>query len=274
MQLVSHASTLGYVVLGGSDFNAHLGNLADTHVEQLDWHLPTRVPVTVDGNVAEVHNVVGNLLMDTCRACSMGVATGRVQPDITPCTSFTHRNTQTAGRSRPDHFVCSHQLFTGITTSDVMHNVGGSDHLPVSLHMKRPTSTQHPHQSPLRRCPPVLKWRGPETLYSSNVQQAIANGSMKASLDSLPVQGPAAATAALLEVIRQSALSAGQPLLQRCCPQLPRRFSAPWFDGTCARLRRQYRKQCRRFGAHHPEASTSFIATVQTALQCKEETLL
>jgi hypothetical protein len=99
----------------------------------------------------------------------------------------------------------------------------------------------------------VLKWRGPETLYSSNVQQAVTNGSMKAALDLLPEQGLAAATAALLEVFRQSALSAGQPLLQRCCPQPPRRFSAPWFDGTCARLRRQYTKQCTRFGAHHPE---------------------
>jgi hypothetical protein len=73
-----------------------------------------------------------------------------------------------------------HELFTSITTSDVMHNVGGSDHLPVSLHKKRPTFTQHLHQS-LLRCPPVLKWRGPETLYSSNVQQAIANRSMRAA---------------------------------------------------------------------------------------------
>jgi hypothetical protein len=169
--------------------------------------------------------------MDTCRACYMGVVTGRVQPNIPPCASFTHRNTQTAGHSRPDHFVCSHQMFTSITTLDVMHNVGGSDHLPVSLHMKCPTSTQHPHQS-LLRCPPVLKWRGPATLYSSNVQQAITNGSVKAALDSLPEQGPATATAALLEDVRQSALSAGQPLLQRSCPQPPRRFSSPWFDST------------------------------------------
>jgi hypothetical protein len=42
MQHVSHASTLGYVVHGGH-FNAHLGNLEDTPVEQLDWQLPVHV---------------------------------------------------------------------------------------------------------------------------------------------------------------------------------------------------------------------------------------
>jgi hypothetical protein len=59
-------SKLGFVVLGG-DFHAHLGNLEDTPVEQLDWHLPARVPVTPDGNVAEVHDMAGKLLIDTCR---------------------------------------------------------------------------------------------------------------------------------------------------------------------------------------------------------------
>jgi hypothetical protein len=57
----------------------------------------------------------------------------------------------------------------------MMHNVGGSDHLPVSLHLKCPTSTQHPHQSLLQR-PLVLKLRGPETLY---VLQQCAAGSLK-----------------------------------------------------------------------------------------------
>jgi hypothetical protein len=48
MQHVSHASNLSYVVLG-CDFNAHYhGNLEDTPVEQLDWQLPARVPVTLD----------------------------------------------------------------------------------------------------------------------------------------------------------------------------------------------------------------------------------
>jgi hypothetical protein len=91
-------------------------------------------------------------------------------------------------------------------------------------------------------------------LYSDSVQQAITDGKLQAALALLPEQGPAAATAALLEVVRQSALAAGQPLLRRCCPAPPRRFSTPWFDGTCARFRKQYRKQCARFGAHHPEA--------------------
>jgi hypothetical protein len=39
------------------------------YVDLLDWLLPACVSVTLDGNVAEVHNVAaGNLLMDTCRA--------------------------------------------------------------------------------------------------------------------------------------------------------------------------------------------------------------
>ena len=252
MQHVSHASNLGYVVLGG-DFNAHLGSLSDTPVEQLDLQLPVRVPFSLDGDVAEVHNVAGRLLMDTCKACYMGVVTGRVQPDVPPGISFTHRNTQSAGRSRPDHFLCSHQLFASIATSHVMHNVGGSDHLPVCLQMHCRTTTTQPHPG-LLQCPPVLKWRGPENVYCDKVQQAIIDGKLQAALALLPEQGPAAATAALLEVVRQSALAAGQPLVKRCCPQPPRRFSAPWFDGTCARLRKQYRKQCARFGAHHPDA--------------------
>jgi hypothetical protein len=233
-------SNLGFVVLGG-DFNAHVGNLEDTPVEQLDWQLPARVPVTLDGNVAEVHDAAGKLLIDTCIACCVGVVTAPLQagyrfryvlqPGIPPCTSFTHRITQTAGRSRPDHFVCSHQLLTSITTSDVMHNVGGSDHLPVSLHMKLPTSTQHPHQS-LLRCPPVLTWRGPATLYCSNVQQAITNGSMKAALDLLPEQGLVSSYRSTVGSNKAvSAFSGTAAAVQRCCPQPPRRFSAPWFVG-------------------------------------------
>jgi hypothetical protein len=66
-----------------------------------------------------------------------------------------------------------------------MHNVGGSDHLPVSLHMKRgPTSTQHPHQSLLRWPPAVLSGGVALKLYlysSSHVQQAITNGSHESS---------------------------------------------------------------------------------------------
>jgi hypothetical protein len=79
---------LGCVVLGG-DFNAHLGNLADTPVEQLDWQWPAPVTVTLDGDVAEVHNVAGELLMDTGTVRYMGGVTGRVQPDRPPGTSFT-----------------------------------------------------------------------------------------------------------------------------------------------------------------------------------------
>lgn len=256
MQHICHASTLGYVLIGG-DFNAHLGALGDTPVEEPRLQLPARVPVQTtysDGSiVVEGHNIAGRLLMDTCMACCLGVVTGRVQPDVPPKASFTHRNTQTAAQSRPDHFLCSHQLFTSVAASQVMQSIGGSDHLPVYMHVQRPVTAPLPQQR-LLRCPPVLKWRGPEPLYSHNVQQAITAGKLQAALDLLPEQGPAAATASLLEVVRQSALAAGQPLLQRCCPQPPRRSSAPWFDGTCARLRKQYRKQCTRFGAHHPEA--------------------
>jgi hypothetical protein len=95
MQHVSHASlTWASDVLSGGDFNAHLGNLEDTPVEQLDgsWlHVPL-LPwmamllkcTTWQARVVDA---------DTCRACYMGVVTARVQPDIPSCTSFTHRNT-------------------------------------------------------------------------------------------------------------------------------------------------------------------------------------
>jgi hypothetical protein len=72
-------------------FTAHLGNLKDTPVEQLDWQLPARVHVTLDGNVAAVHNMAGTLLMGTCRACYMrGVVTGRVQPDVCTTPHIVH----------------------------------------------------------------------------------------------------------------------------------------------------------------------------------------
>lgn len=254
MQHISHASSLGYVILGG-DFNAHLGALGDAPIDELaGGQLPARSPVIVsDGSGTEVHNVAGQLLVDTCMACQVGVVTGRVQPDAPPKTSFTHRNTQSGGQSRPDHFLCSYPMFPSITTSHVMQHVGGSDHLPVSVHIQRASSNPQPQQT-LLPCPPVLKWRGPEQLYSDIVQQAIVDGKLKAALDLLPEQGPAAATSAFLEVLRQSAVASGQRLLQRCKPQPPCRASMPWFDATCVRLRQEYRKQCTRLGAHHPEA--------------------
>jgi hypothetical protein len=58
---------------------------------------------------------------------------------------------------------------------------------------------------------------------------------VKAVLDLLPEQGLAAATAALLPVMmKQSALAAGQSLLQRCCLRTTAtpRSSALWFDDT------------------------------------------
>jgi hypothetical protein len=106
------------------------------------------------------------------------------------------------------------------TSQDVQH-IGRSDHLPVSVDIQRPGTAPPPGSAALLlQCPPVLKWRGPERLYSDiEVQHAITAGEMQAALALLSEQGPAAATAALLEVVRESALAVGQPLLRRCCPQ-------------------------------------------------------
>jgi hypothetical protein len=46
MQHISHASDLGYVVLGG-DFNARLGALVDTPVEEQSVQLPARTPLSM-----------------------------------------------------------------------------------------------------------------------------------------------------------------------------------------------------------------------------------
>ena len=227
----------------------------------MGWQLHARTPLTIpSGNngshVAEVHNTAGQLLMEVCRACHVGVVTGRVQPDVPPSVSFTHRSTHSVGQSRPDHFVCSPHLFAHIDMSCVLQHVGGSDHLPVTLQIQHPASRIQPQtcQDSLLPCPPVLKWRGSEQLYSEKVQQSIREGGLQLALALLPTQGPAAATAAFLEVLRRAATSAGHPLLSRCDPRPPRRNTSAWFDATCARLRRGYRKQCARFGAHHPEA--------------------
>jgi hypothetical protein len=120
----------------------------------------------------------------------------------------------------------------------------------------------------------VLKWRGPATLYSSNVQQAITDGSMKAALDLFAEQG---AAAALQHCWNNNAVSTFSWLDSRCCSGVahnPHADSQPL--GLMALVH-----DCADSTGNNAHAlaptipCTSFIATVQTlAAIGEEETLL